>query len=939
MLVSYKKKILFLLFAILFNYSAIGQDLPPIQNFYPKDYHGENQNWAISQSPNKIIYVANSGGLLEYNGANWKLYPSPNQSIIRSVQVVDNRIYSGCYMEFGYWVKDESGTLNYTSISKLIDVDLLEDEEFWNIINIEDWIVFQSLKRIYIYDLKDNSVNIIESENEINKVFKIDESIYFQRMGKGIYRIDQGIDFLVTDHNITKNNKIINLFLNGKDLLILTEDRGFYSLKDNFLEKSNFASNKILSELIVYQGIRLKNNGFMLGTIAKGLIHISENGELLSQIDQIKGLSNNTVLSLFEDVEENVWLGLDNGISYVNTNSPYRVFNDNKGILGSTYASLVMDEYLYLGTNQGLFSKRFNSDDEFVLIEGTRGQVWALREIDGTLFCGHNSGTFIIDGNKANKISNIQGTWDLTKLDHRDDLILQGNYDGLYILEKLNNVWKFRNKIEGFNNSSRYFEIMGDEIFVNHEYKGIFKLKIDNSFFIVNEISIDSSLKGPNSGIVKYRGELLYASQKGIFKYDSLNQKFLKDSLLSTAYSEDEYGSGKLIVDNKDNVLWIFTKSNISFIMPGGLSNKLKIDNIPLPTEMRAGILGYENISRLENTDEFLIGTTSGYIRVALNKMYLEPFEIKLDHNSFKNTAIKPIKEFQIANSPGEFDSDENDFNFFYYVTEYNRYLATNYQVQLLGMNDNWSSWSEETNTSFENLPPGSYTFNVRAKIGNTVSTNTATYSFEIYKPWYISNLMLSVYALGLVLFAFLTHNMYQKYYHKQKQRLINKNNKELDLIRIQNEKEIIKIKNEQLNKEFKEKSRELATSIMSVIKKNELLTSIKDKLTGIQNENQLKALINIIDKNLKQNDDWEYFQKAFDNADSEFLKNLKAQHGELSPNDLKLCAYLRLNLSTKEIAKLLNITYRSVEIKRYRLRKKLKLQHEDNLVAYILEL
>ena len=67
-------------------------------------------------------------------------------------------------------------------------------------------------------------------------------------------------------------------------------------------------------------------------------------------------------------------------------------------------------------------------------------------------------------------------------------------------------------------------------------------------------------------------------------------------------------------------------------------------------------------------------------------------------------------------------------------------------------------------------------------------------------------------------------------------------------------------------------------------------------------------------------------FKEAFNNADKDFIKKLKSIHPNLTPNDLRLCAYLRLNLSSKEIAPLLNISPRSVEVKRYRLRKKMEL-------------
>ena len=514
---SFQKFLLFL-FVTQITCSSFGQELPPIQNYNPIDYNGENQNWAISQSSEKLIYVANSEGLLEYNGANWQLYPSPNESIMRSVQVVNDRIYTGCYMEFGYWKKNDSGALNYTSISKQIDVDLVEDEEFWNIIDMEDWIVFQSLKRIYIYNVNKGSVNTIDSNGTITKMYNVDKNIYFQRIGSGIFKIDQGNDSLVIDDEVVKSDEVINIFGMGKDLLILTQNNGFYSLADNSLVKSNFASNKILSEMSVYSGIRLKDKSFAIGTIANGLIHLSAKGEQLSRIDQGRGLLNNTVLSLFEDVENNIWLGLDKGISYINTNSPYKVYHDKQGVLGSIYASEVSNGNLYLGTNQGLFYKRLKSNDDFSFIEGTQGQVWVLKEIDKVLFCGHNSGTFIIEDSQARKISNIQGSWGIAKLDDESNLLIQGNYDGLYVLEKSNNTWKLRNKIEGFNNSSRYFETIGREIHVNHEYKGIFKLKVDSSFSRVKDVSIDTLLKGSNSGLIKYNGDLLYAYKKGVFQ-------------------------------------------------------------------------------------------------------------------------------------------------------------------------------------------------------------------------------------------------------------------------------------------------------------------------------------------------------------------------------------------------------------------------------------
>ena len=151
-----------------------------------------------------------------------------------------------------------------------------------------------------------------------------------------------------------------------------------------------------------------------------------------------------------------------------------------------------------------------------------------------------------------------------------------------------------------------------------------------------------------------------------------------------------------------------------------------------------------------------------------------------------------------------------------------------------------------------------------------------------------------------------------------------------------------MKLKNEQLSSDMDIKNRELAVSTMSLIKKNELLTLIKNDLkqsSTADTSKNIKSVISNITKNISEKDSWNVFKEAFDNADTDFLKKVKLAHPSLTPNDLRLCAYLRLNLSSKEIAPLLNISVRSVEIKRYRLRKKMELHHDQGLVEYILYL
>ncbi|MDP5105309.1 MAG: LuxR C-terminal-related transcriptional regulator [Polaribacter sp.] len=928
-------RIIYSLILFLVTDLAFTQELPPINVFSAENYGAANQNWAITQASNKFIYVANNEGLLEYNGASWLLYPTPNETIMRSVKSFKDKIYTGFFMDFGFWKKNDFGLLEYTSIVKEHNIKMLEDEQIWEIFELDGWMIFKSLERIYLFNLKKNVVKIIKSESRIHKLSIVDEIIYFQENDRGIFRVENGISKLVSDDPVLKNNRIVDFFIKDDKLLILTQKEGFFFLEGKELIPWKIPADQFLSDKSIYSAIHLRKGGFALGSISSGLVYLTENGELEYHITQTLGLSNNTVLSVFEDTDTNIWLGLDSGINYLNFNSPFKIFVKKNNFWGTIYASIVYNDYLYIGTNQGLYCKRNKSDDVFSFVTNTQGQVWNLQEINNTLFCSHDFGTFIINNNKATKIKGVEGTWGLEKIN--ETTLLQGNYDGLYVLTKEGSAWKLRNKIAGFSNSSRYFILTEkNKIFVNHEYKGVFKLEVDKDYKKVLKIEKDKSVeKGIHSSLIKYNKDIFYSSKKGVFKYDLKNDKFLLDSVFSKLLPEETFLSAKILFDKSSNKLWSFTKEDIRYFSPGKLSNKPKLEIIPIKGSVHKGATGFENILHLEDK-KYLIGTYDGYLTVDLNNI-IQPKDFLININRIYNHELDKPKNKISLKETTKFSSAENNFEFIYSVTNFNKTSTLNYQYQLVGFNEKWSSLSEANSLLFENLPHGKYTFKVRAYIDQKVSNNVAEYTFKIEKPWHLSNLMIIVYIFLFIYIGYITNVLHRKYYRNQREKLLEKAQKELELQELESSQKIIKLNNEKLRNDIESKNRELATSTMSIIRKNEFLSSIKSDLVTGGKEN-LSKVVKIIDKNLNNTDDWKMFQEAFNNADKKFLDKIKAKHPELTPNDLRLCAYLRLNLSSKEIAPLLNISPRSVEVKRYRLRKKMNLEHDENLTNYIIE-
>ena len=912
---------------IFFISNIFSQEISPIQSFTASDYNADIQNWMITQAEDNSIVVANSSGILHYNG-DWNFYPSSKNTIVRSVKSLGNKIYSGTFEDFGYWLRSSTGQYVYTSLPKLLSLDVIEDEEFWDIHEISNWIVFQSLSRLIFLDRDSNEYRIISPGGDISNSFEINKSIYFHMPKQGIFTVIAGKVVPFSTNKFFRDNIVVDFFKIGSDFIVLTEDKGFYKIDENSNVFKWITDLDSIDDVKIYSSSLSSDNLILLGTIGKGYLKLDSNGRLIQNLDKSNGLINNTILSIFEDKNSNIWLALDNGLSVINEKSPFTIFNDFDGKLGTVYAYKKFRDYVYVGTNQGLFFKESKGNDEFKLIKGTAGQVWSLVEINNDLFCGHNSGTFVINKSNASLITGTNGSWTFRK-SNTNNLIFEGNYNGINVLEKKNNRWTLRNSLEGYDISARFFEVSdNNEIYVCHGLKGVYKLDLSpylNSLKSV-ELLENISIEG-NPSVAKFNNKIYYKNRFGIYNIDS-DGKFERDSILSIAANP----TGLMISDNEK--LWVFSGDNIYYAFNDDVTNGLKINSVTLPNNLRQTI--FDNVSNSED-ESHVIGTRNGYIKMDLNKYQLkeEPFFINRVEVSSINSDPEPIE----ISGNNLLDYETNNIAFFFGTTNYQLFEKNEYQYRLIGYNDVWSDWSETNNVSFNNLQYGNYKFELNAKVGENINPETKQISFTINRPWYLSNFMFINYLVLISLIIFLINKYSTNYYLREERRLANINKRKLEIREIQRQQQLVNLENEKLQQDVESKSRELAVSTMSMIKKNQFLGKIKTDLKKITDVSKVSSVIKTIDRNLNNEDDWKFFEEAFNNADKEFLQKIKNSHPNLTNNDLKLCAYLRLNLSSKDIAPLLNISLRSVEIKRYRLRKKMNLTHNEGLTDYILSL
>ncbi|HBB48350.1 MAG TPA: LuxR family transcriptional regulator [Flavobacteriaceae bacterium] len=917
-----------------------GQELPPVVNYPAEVYGANNQNWMLSQGPNNEIYAANNDGLLRYNGSRWSLFPTPNQSVMRSVNAIGQRIYTGFYMDFGYWLADKKGGLVYTSLMQERSIKPIEDEQFWQIFTFDKWLVTQSLQRLIMMDLASDNTVIVEADHLLSKAFVVNGQLYFHDLTKGLYTVQNGQKQLVNQSELTQNGRLVGAaYLDGKTVFV-HETRGLFVLEQNNFVPWSAGLNQVLSQYEVYSSIDTPNGALVLGTIADGILALDKtNQSIKHHFTRSNGIENNTVLSLYQDVQSNIWAGLDNGITCINAASNIRPYLEQNGQLGTTYASAIFQDNLYLGTNQGLFFKPLNQQVPFEKVPGTAGQVWSLAQIGNTLFCGHNAGTFIIDQGRAKKISDIQGAWDFKPLNNHEDVLVQGNYDGLYLLKKTSDgLWLLANKIQGFDYSAKHFEVTSDnQVVVSHEYKGVFLLNIDERFeHVLNYSLIPELKKGLHSDLESYQGSIYYASEHGVFQQGAEDSEFTLVPELSQLFNDEHYTTGRMIADGHGR-LWFFTDQNLVGVSTDPIDGSYQFNYLSLPQDLRQDLAGHENLTFI-TADEMIYGNAQGYLRITAQSASIPNIKTQLDQlvaTDAQNNSHKLSLE-----DKGQLGYDCNNLRFDFHFPEYGKYNHIQYAYRISPLYNQWSEWSEHSHFEINNLPPDQYSFEVRTMYNGLVLDSPLIYTFEIVPPWYASTLAIMIYILigtGIIIGLNLS---YRSYYKRQRDRMLKAKTADLELRDLAAQKEIMALKNQQLKQDIEARNRELAISTMSMIRKNTTLNKLKSELVKTKEETQVIApALSIIDQALKNDEDWEFFEQAFNHADKKFFKRIKEKHPSLTPNDLRLCVYLRLNLSSKEIAPLLNISARSVEIKRYRLRKKLDLERDVNLSEYVINL
>lgn len=929
--------------------------LPEIRNYKRTDYKGGTQNWNIDQDKNGNLYFANNNGLFQFDGSSWHKYIMPNSSVIRCVKTTDSgKIFVGGYNEFGYFKSNSKGKLLYYSLSKFLKKNNIAFDIIWKIHLNKEEVIFQSFESIFI--LKNNTLKVLKPFSRFQFSFKVNSKIYLQDIKKGILEYKNGKLIPLSGTNILNNTEVWGIFpLSENKILISTLDKGLYTYENNSLTQWDTEANTFIKKNSCLGGVTVNDNYIVLNSVLNGIIICDKTGQIIQHINQNKGIQNNTVLTSFVDNKKNLWLGLDNGIAFVNINSPFSYFGYSYE-LSTVYATIIHQGNLYVATNQGVFYHSWRQpfkEDAFKLVDGTTGQAWNIQVFDGQLFCSHNRGALLIEGGKAiQTLDNRKGYWSFKKLPNHPNFMVGSNYNGFSLFEKKYNGWQFIEQIRGFSKSVGDFEIDEESIWVKKD-ELIYQILLDKNFTKFKSVKTHENLSETDKGIGSIqhiRGAIYFQTNNHFYKYSKEKNAFYKESFVSNLFKnisntttvfEDTYGN-----------IWYVNRESLCVLMK---KSSDKYTNIVAPFLNLTQNLVYNKLSvTTVDPENIFIGLTDGMVHYnskSNNNFTSKPKAFVRSFSYLGDTIV-----YGNGNNTHEkikIPHKQNNVNFTFSSPTYENIENIKFSYQLEDFEDKWSNWSTANLKEYTNLREGNYKMKVRIRNGFGIQSDQAIIPFTISPPWYRHSIAYLFYLISAIITIYYIRKRIHakirinKYYETIEQRRIylEKESKirqeQFDL-----EKEIERLKNDKLQIKILAKDKELVNNSLQVVKKNKILNGIIHKLKDINAETldesakfQFTKLNKSIVKEVNADHSWKDLEKHIKNVHFDFLKRLKDKFPTISPRELDLSTYLLMNMSTKEIAEIMNISTGGVELARYRLRKKLVLNKKENLTGFLMSI
>lgn len=725
---------------------------PFIRNYTPKEYNAFFQNWDIAQDKNGVMYFANNFGVLVFNGNDWQTISNRTNSIIRSVELLsDGRIFVGGYDDLGFLKQDDKGGYEYESLVDIVPEDSREFGNVWNIEEASGAVYFSTDK--YIFKYSDNSISRIEKRN--GKLFKkIGNKIYTIHPDLGLCQFNNDKLDSIPNGNFFRGKKVYAVAELSRGILAVTREEGLFFLnRDTLYSIGDEKTRKILASSNLYGAEELPDGNICITTLKNGVIIINQVGEIVEIYNAETGLQNETCWGAFHDKQGNLWLALDKGISKIEYNCPFSLYNQNVGIQGTIMSIKRFDGKLYLATSVGLYQVNTKETElggkmMFDIVPDINSQCWDLEEINDHLIIATSGGTFSM--NKSGKVVRVNNSisYTIKKSEYYTNLLYIGSQNEMSIVV-FDRQWK-EYKLDSIEYEVRsIFEESESSLWIGTYLNGGINIKfeLDEHFKPFNvshkAYSFKEGLMGYEVDVFSSNNEVVFSTDRGLMKVDVSKEPFVfyPDTSMGKMFGD----STRIIYRLKEDFLnntWMYAKpaddnSGISSLGFVKKHNEIPIWNSSQFNRLPQGII-YAFFP--EANGDIWLGGVEGLVKYNYIKNTVK-------YNSIFYTLINSIKigaDSLLHNGFGITSNSGVNLKYINNTVEFN-YSSTNFldegrnmfQFKLEGFDNEWSDWNGDVKKQYTNLYEGDYVFRVRSKNIYEDMGIESKYRFSILPPWY----------------------------------------------------------------------------------------------------------------------------------------------------------------------------------------------------------
>lgn len=957
------------LFLPIIMFAIVGFSLrggyPMVRNFAKQKYNADTQNWDIAQYSDGRMVFANKRGLLLFDGSRWNLYPLENYGAARSVSVDSSsgNTFVGGSWTFGYFEPSDSvGTIRYHSLIPTLSKEHSHIGDVWNIMRINGDIYFQGDYDLFKYDGKITTPYHIGDKILASHV--IDGRIYlalrngkFCRFDKGrISELSAGSDFpghtvaAITEHPVIPGQG-----------LIVTKFDGCFSFDPVSIKKFPTEIDQFLRESQVFCA-DTKDSEVAFGTVNNGVVILNFQNGSISYVNKGSGMQNNTVLSVFFDRNRNIWLGLDNGIDFVGHNSPIKILLPQGESFGTGYASFLYGNTLYYGTNQGLFSIGYpirSGANPPVPSKELPGQVWGIdyNKSSDELIVSSDLGLYIGRAGNLKDIGRLGGVWNIRHLS--DDKLIVSTYDDYHIVNRTSAGWIDEGAIRGFNETNGKVNIDSKgKIWIADWQKGLYSMDLDvpgKRFKNVKHYSKSDGLPtNDNIGIAIIDGEAVISTPAGFYRINPKTDKMVYDKELNNRLP---FWSSANVYRHPDGSLWGVNAKKIilSSVSASGLA--MSVDSTSFSIAAKNMVPGFDNFNFIG--DKVIAGFEDGFYEFDPSFSRVRDYapEVGLSRIILNNDSIISADIPTAVKGNLILPHNLSSVRFEAFLPEYGNEGSVKFSFYLEGYDKSWSSYSEADSKEYTRLGYGNYVLHIKAYDELIGMESENEFRFSVATPWYWSVVAKIFYILILLMLLGASAFFILKYSQQKARKVAASKEEEISLLRKaaddserESRSRIETLQKENEENELTHRSESLANVTRNTLHRNEILLRIHSRLdeikSSIKQDNQSGAALNkqvgdvqhLIDDTLQRDDTLTQVDRNFEGVYGDYVDRLKKAYPDLTKVEVRLCCFIKMGLSTKEIAPLMNVAPKSVEMSRYRLRKKLQLEREVNLSRFLQE-